>query len=511
MVSAAHVRDDGPMTTRTRMPLQARLVAWVLLSASAILAATLLVSQLVLRDRAADRVAQELRGEVAELRLLADEGLDPATGEPFTDASALLQLHVGSSLPDPGESMFAVVDGQVVARSDDVPTVRLDRDPEFLELVSSATSTEYGTHRTGAATIRYAIVPVTATGHSGAFVVTVADSAETDAIRAAGWLTLAVAAALLIPAAIATWLVAGRALTPLRAMRRTAQDISESDLTGRITPRHAVDSPAWDELDDLAVTFNDMLDRLGTAFEAQRRFVDDAGHELRTPLTVVRGHLELIDDDPAGRAETLALVDDELARMGRLVADLQTLTKSTQPSFLDRGPVNVADLIEEVLSRARFLGDRTWLLDGTAEEVIQADRHRLVQALMALVSNAVDHTQPGDVLALGSARVGTEVLLWVRDTGSGVPPGARDRLFDRFAREEGSEGTGLGLSIVAAIALAHGGRAVLLDPGPGSTRFALVLPAGPAGGQAEGRASADDQLVGAGPSAHGAERAEDPT
>ena len=87
------MRDDGAMTamTRPRLPLQARLVAWVLLSAIVILGATLVVSQLVLRDRAADRVTQELQGEVAELRLLADEGLDPATGERFSDVRSLLR------------------------------------------------------------------------------------------------------------------------------------------------------------------------------------------------------------------------------------------------------------------------------------------------------------------------------------------------------------------------------------------------------------------------------------
>ena len=473
------MRDDGAMTamTRPRLPLQARLVAWVLLSAIVILGVTLLVSQLVLRDRAADRVTQELQGEVAELRLLADEGLDPATGERFSDARSLLQLHVASSLPDPGETMFAVVDGQVVARSDDVPEVRLDQDRLFLGLVTSATTTEYGTYATDAGAIRYAIVPVsTGTGPSGAFVVSVAESSEAAAIRAAGLLTLAVAAVLLIPAAVATWLLAGRALAPLRAMRRTAQEISESDLTGRIEPRHPPESPSWDELDDLAVTFNEMLGRLGTSFEAQRRFVDDAGHELRTPLTVIRGHLELMDDDAASQAETLELVDDELARMGRLVADLQTLTKSSQPAFLSVDAVDVADLTAEVLTRARALGDRDWHLDGSVDLVIQADRHRLVQALLQLVCNALAHTGPGDVVAVGSAWDGSEVTLWVRDVGPGVPAEVRETLFERFVHDEGSDGSGLGLSIVQAIAQAHGGRAVLLDPGPGSTRFGVVLP-----------------------------------
>jgi signal transduction histidine kinase len=183
-----------------------------------------------------------------------------------------------------------------------------------------------------------------------------------------------------------------------------------------------------------------------------------------------------MDDDPVARAETLALVEDELDRMGRLVADLQTLTKSTQPAFLSLAAVDLAELTDEVLTRARALGERDWRTDGIAAGTAVADRQRLVQALLQLVSNALAHTGPGDTVAIGTGIDGDEVVLWVRDSGPGVPAGVRDRLFDRFVHGPASEGCGLGLSIVEAIARAHGGRAALLDPGPGSTRFGLVLP-----------------------------------
>ncbi|MGB7982284.1 MAG: hypothetical protein WCF36_16000 [Candidatus Nanopelagicales bacterium] len=151
----------------------------MLLLVLGVLAATLLVSQLVLRDRAADRITQELEGEVAELRLLADRGLDPATGKAFTDVESLLRLHLGSSLPDPGETMFALVDGALVARSDDLPAVRLDLDDAFLATVSAARTTEHGTWPSEAGAIRYAIVPVRAeSGTSGAYVVAVMGSPE---------------------------------------------------------------------------------------------------------------------------------------------------------------------------------------------------------------------------------------------------------------------------------------------------------------------------------------------
>ena len=114
-------------------------------------------------------------------------------------------------------------------------------------------------------------------------------------------------------AGLASWLVAGKVLAPIRLVRQTAERIGECDLARRISVG------GNDDVAHLASTFNRMLDRLEAAFGAQRRFLDDAGHELRTPITVIRGHLELMVDDPVDRRETLALVTDELDRMGRIV------------------------------------------------------------------------------------------------------------------------------------------------------------------------------------------------
>lgn len=146
-----------------------------------------------------------------------------------------------------------------------------------------------------------------------------------------------------------------------------------------------------DDVAQLARTFNTMLDRLEVAFLAQREFVDNAGHELRTPITVIRGHLELMGDDPGEREETRALVLDELARMNRMVDDLLVLAKSERPDFLKLEEVNLTELTVEVVAKARGMADRAWRVDATADAVIVADGQRLTQALMQLVSNAVRH------------------------------------------------------------------------------------------------------------------------
>ena len=141
---------------------------------------------------------------------------------------------------------------------------------------------------------------------------------------------LAAGAATLVVASAAAWLIAGHILRPVRDVAETARSITETDLSRRI-PSSSRDG---DELGDLVQTVNGMLDRVEAAVQAQRRFTDDAGHELRTPITIVRGHLEVLDpNDPDDVVSTVALVDDELDRMNRMVSDLLLLARAEQPSF----------------------------------------------------------------------------------------------------------------------------------------------------------------------------------
>ena len=278
---------------------------------------------------------------------------------------------------------------------------------------------------------------------------------------------------LLIASALA-WVVAGRILAPLRMLDETARSISETDLTRRIPVS------GNDEIAELARTFNAMVDRLERAFASQRAFVSDASHELRTPITIVRGHLELLGDDPQERRETVALVTDELDRMSRFVDDLLLLAKAERNDFLRIEEVELGALTDELLDKATGLGPRAWALEARGEARIQADRQRLTQAVMGLAQNAVQHTADGDAVWIGTGVDGDEASLWVRDTGPGYRArgsGTRVRaLRARRGRRRRSEGAGLGLAIVRAIAEAHGGRAELASrPGAGST-FTVVVP-----------------------------------
>jgi signal transduction histidine kinase len=285
----------------------------------------------------------------------------------------------------------------------------------------------------------------------------------------------------LLLASLIAFLSLGQVLSPLRELRDTSRAITETDLSRRIRVT------GRDEIAELGHTFNDMLDRLERAFAGQKAFVSDAGHELRTPITIIRGHLELLGDDPDERRETVEIVTDELDRMTRFVDDLLLLAKAEQHDFLHVGDVDLDVLTDELMAKAVTLADRDWRLDARGHGRLVGDRQRLTQAVMQLAANAAQHTEPGDRIALGSAVENGDVRLWVADSGPGVPPGEEQRIFERFARaadsRRRSEGAGLGLAIVRAIAESHGGRVELHNGDgppsrPGAT-FTVIVPSTP--------------------------------
>ncbi|MEA5466832.1 HAMP domain-containing sensor histidine kinase [Leptothoe sp. PORK10 BA2] len=278
------------------------------------------------------------------------------------------------------------------------------------------------------------------------------------------------------------WLATGRLLAPITDLTRTAMAISDSDLTQRL-PAQKTDG----ELAALTNTFNAMMDRIQSSFDSQRSFIDDAGHELRTPITIIQGHLELLDDDPQDRRETIELVMDELDRMGRLVNDMLLLAKLERPNFLQLEVIEMYPFLQEVFAKATALAERHWVLN--AQESIEApvrmvgDRQKLTGALLNLLRNATQYTQPSDTIELGyrveNSAKGPRIQLWVRDTGEGISRADQSRIFARFSRgsqPRRSEGAGLGLAIVSAIVAAHGGRVgVVSEPKRGST-FQMWVP-----------------------------------
>lgn len=456
---------------------RARVLGWFMLIVAIALGLNIVVVDEFLHARAQAMVRTELGHEVVKFRQYAQRAVDPTSGQPFTNVADLLRSYLAEAVPDQDETLFSVVNGRPAHRTRNPVPARLDRNRQVIATASSATRPVTRSVSTANGTAVYAVVPVQAGDgppHAALVIAEFTGSAHDDVVQVVQITALASAAALLIAGAI-SWLVAGRILAPLRQVRRTAESIGESDLTRRIQ----VVPNARDDVARLAVTFNGMLDRLESAFTGQRAFLDDAAHELRTPLTVVRGHLELMGEDPAEQAETIALVLEEIGRMNRIVDDLLVLAAAERPDFLTLAEVDLTDLVVGAVARASALAPRRWSVSEAADAVVLADGQRLTQALVQLAANAVRFTSDGDRLAIGSRLNDGQVLLTVRDTGAGIPDQLKSAIFDRFTRGDrrGGNGVGLGLAIVRSIATAHGGTVGVSDTPGGGATFTLTFPA----------------------------------
>jgi two-component system, OmpR family, sensor kinase len=451
----------------------------ILLALSAVLA--ILAFREAIVGRLEDRVDEALQQEIQELDRLVTEGRDPATGRPFASVRALFDVYLRRNVPGQEEAMLAFVDGQLYRSV--LSRFPLDRMPApqtaDWEALSSSDAEDRpesatGSFETELGTARFHVAQVQFGGRIGAFVVTILPADEYRENRQL--LTYGVAGALgvLMIASVFAWFIAGRVLAPVRVLTETARSISQSDLTQRVKVYGAGDAAI------MARSFNAMLDRLESVFRSQRSFVQDASHELRDPLTICRGHLELLGPDPDENRLTLALVMDELDRMGRIVDDLQLLAESEHPDFVRNEWMELSQFTHELIAKASALASRSWKIDAVGEGAVLADRHRLTEAVMNLVHNALQHTVADDTIAIGTALDDNEARVWVRDTGSGIAIADQARIFERFARGTGAQslyrGSGLGLAIVRAIAESHGGNIELESRlGEGST-FTIVIP-----------------------------------
>lgn len=464
----------------------------VLAAVSALTALALLVAgttaYVLERSRLDDAMKDALERSRLEFLTLADEGVDPKTGLPFHDVTELLLVALGRIVPGPNEGMVAFVEGRHAYSQPAEYPYQLQQDRELIELLGPMTEAQVERLResvtnsslvttvtTEHTTYRVQIVPVIGpSGTSGALVLAYDRVAE-HAILADTYRTYALVAlgAVVLIGALG-FLIVSDLLKPVALLRSAASTIGSSDDLSR-----RIEVVGNDDLAVLTTTVNGMLDRLEHAFSSQRELLDDVGHELRTPLTVVRGHLELMDpEDPHDAAAVRTIALDELDRMNSLVEELMTLAKARRPDFVIPQPADVAVLTDEVLTKARPLGERRWMLDALAEVEVPLDTRRITQAWLQLVNNAVKFSEEGSTIALGSAVEGDAVRLWVRDEGAGIAEENQPRVFDRFVRAErgGVDGSGLGLTIVRSIARAHGGTVDLeSELGVGST-FTIVLP-----------------------------------
>ncbi len=274
-------------------------------------------------------------------------------------------------------------------------------------------------------------------------------------------------------------MLAYTALRPIEQITQTAnQIISAQDLGQRLPePKNN------DELGRLTITMNKMLERLDKFFQAQVRLSADVSHELRTPLTAIRGNVDLLRrgaaSDPDELKEALTIIDSELDRMSRIVADLLLLSQADAGLSLRLANVEMDTIILDAYREARVISNGVNIQLGHEDQVmVKGDADRLKQLLINLITNAVKYTPSDGTVTLSLYRDPVWVRVIVTDTGRGIAPKELPHIFERFYQVDGvnTKGNGLGLSIAQWIAQAHDGEiTVTSEINKGST-FTLWLP-----------------------------------
>ena len=277
------------------------------------------------------------------------------------------------------------------------------------------------------------------------------------------------------------WVIAGRALAPLRTIASAARAVSGESLTRRVALRGPDD-----ELHELADTFDEMLERLDSAFASQKRFVADASHELRTPLTVLRTEVEVALANPdASAAElraTAEIVREEVRRFEALLDSLLALARSEARALAMEEPVDLADITGGVVSRLKSDARAHDVALALEHEhvVVDGDRGLLEQLVFNLVENAVTHNSQAGFAEVWVGPRGDRAVLRVINSGPRVPEASVQLLtepFHRLERRHDRHGAGVGLSIARAVAAAHGGRLELAAREDGGLVADVELPA----------------------------------
>lgn len=363
---------------------------------------------------------------------------------------------------------------------EDLPDIRLDESLIPPELYDALVD-ELDHGRSAAMPARdldelaFGIRPV---GNVEVIVVTPTDgiARTVDRVRSALWFAVPLA---MLTTGLATWVLAGRALRPVRLITERTSLIRSSTLHDRVPV------PAGrDEISGLAGEMNTMLDRVQREDTKRRQFVADASHELRSPIAAIRTQAEAAIAAPTetDTAELAAGVLAEAERMGVLVDDLLALARHDEALAAPGTVVDLDDIVLEEARRPRRVPVDTRKVSAGR---VRCRLDELARVVTHLLDNAARHAESTVAVSLTTTTdvQGRGVVrLTVDDDGPGVPDDARERIFERFvrlddARERDRGGAGLGLAVVATVARSCGGDVTVTDSDLGGARFVLTLPA----------------------------------
>ena len=282
-------------------------------------------------------------------------------------------------------------------------------------------------------------------------------------------------AGVLLLAAVAGWIVAGRILRPVHRLTAAARAASEQNLSERI----ALQGPR-DELRELADTFDTMLERLDRAFASQRQFIANASHELRTPLTVMRTTIDVVLAKPEPTPDELVSMGVDVRRAAdhaeRLIEVLLVLARNDQArGFTD--PLDLAAVAEDALDGRTANGVAT--ITALDEARVTGDGVLLERLIANLLDNAERYNIAGGTVEISTTTDNGASLVRVVNTGPVVPPDQVERLFLPFTRLDdriGHDGFGLGLTLVSSIAAVHGGTVHATAVPTGGLDISVRLP-----------------------------------
>lgn len=273
-----------------------------------------------------------------------------------------------------------------------------------------------------------------------------------------------------------------RMLQPVDDMIRTARSISARELNTRL---NVVDS--HDELKDLAVTFNELLDRIQASYEQQNRFVSDASHELRTPISVIQGYANLLQrwgkEEKEVLEESLGAIKNEADNMQDLVEKLLFLARADKNTQrLEKSPFAANELVDEVIKETRLIDSRHDITCEANEAVtLIADRGLIKQALRIFIDNSIKYTPPGGTIKINSLHRQNRAFLIIQDNGIGISREDLPHIFERFykcdksrTRESGGS-SGLGLSIAQWIIEKHQGTVAVESELDKGTKITIAL------------------------------------
>lgn len=276
-----------------------------------------------------------------------------------------------------------------------------------------------------------------------------------------------------------SYLLAARALARIDRITQTVRRISAEDLSTRLN------SPAVeDEIGRLAITFDDMLERLDASFERERRFTADASHELRTPIAAIQVIVGTTLENRRTADEyeqALGDVAEEANRLRSVTENLLLLARSDSQQVIIREPVNLSILLQDITESLRPLAEdkglTIHLMDG-GQLSIQGDSDHLIRLFVNLVDNAIKYTDQGSITIEAQQVSDDRVQITVTDTGCGIPPEHLPHIFERLYRVDASrstKGVGLGLTIAQEIAQTHGGGITVESEIGVGTTFVVVF------------------------------------